>query len=375
MQILMMDEATASVDVDTDQLIQKVIREKFGHCTVLTIAHRLNTIMDSDKVLVMDNGDAAEFDTPVKLLQVRRLPLPAFCRLRCCPACACARASALTGSSSTVQDERSLFSGLVNKTGQNAARKLKDMAKASYGRLAELDPESTPRNALPTDANINANQLYSPEQTFLEVPDSDASDSDDDDAANRTHSQLLPPPIDMQALRMSKPPRPPSGETSRLSASSPGGRPSSAGGRRSSAGGRRSSGIMDPDGPIVRPRPSAELGATSVPPLNIAMSRRGSGASSQNEPGSARGSFSARPPLSARGSFSARSAGSVAGLAADSVLAHAAVGIGAGALPMDANGEVAYPWLTPDSMGLGPDDFQTAFSSGFYEGGNDSSAN
>lgn len=72
----MMDEATASVDVDTDQLIQKVIREKFGHCTVLTIAHRLNTIMDSDKVLVMDNGDAAEFDTPVKLLQVGPPPPP-----------------------------------------------------------------------------------------------------------------------------------------------------------------------------------------------------------------------------------------------------------------------------------------------------------
>lgn len=269
-----------------------------------------------------------------------------------------------------MQDERSLFSGLVNKTGQNAARKLKDMAKASYGRLAELDPDSTPRNALPTDANINANQLFSPEQTFLDAPDSDTSDSDgQDDATNRTHSQLLPPPVDLQALRQTKPPRPPSGEAPRLSTGS-------SGGRRSGGGGLRSSGIMDPDGPIVRPRGSAELGATPVPPLNIALSRRGSGTANQNEPVSARGgSFSARPSLSARGSFSARSAGSVAGLAADSVLAHAAVGIGAGALPMDGNGDVAYPWLTPDSMGLGPDDFQTAFSSGFYEGGNDSSTN
>lgn len=72
-QILMMDEATASVDLETDALIQRVIRDKFAHCTVLTIAHRLNTVMDSDKVLVMDAGRAAEFDRPHNLLQVRTL--------------------------------------------------------------------------------------------------------------------------------------------------------------------------------------------------------------------------------------------------------------------------------------------------------------
>lgn len=69
-QVLMMDEATASVDLETDALIQKVIRDKFAHCTVLTIAHRLNTIMDSNKVLVMDAGKAAEFNAPHILLQV-----------------------------------------------------------------------------------------------------------------------------------------------------------------------------------------------------------------------------------------------------------------------------------------------------------------
>lgn len=71
MQILMMDEATASVDLETDSLIQKVIRDKFANCTVLTIAHRLNTIMDSDQVLVMDAGRNAEFDSPHTLLQAR----------------------------------------------------------------------------------------------------------------------------------------------------------------------------------------------------------------------------------------------------------------------------------------------------------------
>lgn len=68
-KVLMLDEATANVDPHTDSLIQQTIRRKFASCTVLTVAHRLNTIMDSDKVLVMDKGRMAEFDHPHLLLQ------------------------------------------------------------------------------------------------------------------------------------------------------------------------------------------------------------------------------------------------------------------------------------------------------------------
>ncbi|KAL3283454.1 hypothetical protein HHI36_006598 [Cryptolaemus montrouzieri] len=68
-KILMLDEATANVDPQTDALIQKTIRRKFADCTVLTVAHRLNTIMDSDKVLVMDAGKVIEYDHPYTLLQ------------------------------------------------------------------------------------------------------------------------------------------------------------------------------------------------------------------------------------------------------------------------------------------------------------------
>ena len=67
-KVLVMDEATASIDNTTDALIQTMIRKNFGNATVLTIAHRLNTIMDSDRVLVLDDGRIVEFDTPEALL-------------------------------------------------------------------------------------------------------------------------------------------------------------------------------------------------------------------------------------------------------------------------------------------------------------------
>ncbi|XP_063977971.1 probable multidrug resistance-associated protein lethal(2)03659 [Diachasmimorpha longicaudata] len=68
-RILVLDEATANVDPRTDELIQKTIRSKFAECTVLTIAHRLNTVMDSDRILLMDAGQVVEFDHPHILLQ------------------------------------------------------------------------------------------------------------------------------------------------------------------------------------------------------------------------------------------------------------------------------------------------------------------
>ncbi|KAH9490363.1 Canalicular multispecific organic anion transporter 2 [Bulinus truncatus] len=67
-KIIVLDEATAAVDMETDDLIQKTIRTEFKSSTVLTIAHRLNTIMDYDRVIVMDKGKIKEMDSPQALL-------------------------------------------------------------------------------------------------------------------------------------------------------------------------------------------------------------------------------------------------------------------------------------------------------------------
>ncbi|XP_021067908.1 canalicular multispecific organic anion transporter 2 [Mus pahari] len=67
-RVLVLDEATAAIDLETDDLIQGTIRTQFEDCTVLTIAHRLNTIMDYNRVLVLDKGVVAEFDSPVNLI-------------------------------------------------------------------------------------------------------------------------------------------------------------------------------------------------------------------------------------------------------------------------------------------------------------------
>lgn len=97
--ILVMDEATANVDAETDKFIQKTIREKFSHCTVLTIAHRLHTVMDSDRVLVMDAGQVVEMDHPHVLLQ-----------------------------------KKGFLSDMVEKTGTGMAESLRKMAKDNYIR-------------------------------------------------------------------------------------------------------------------------------------------------------------------------------------------------------------------------------------------------
>ena len=68
-KIILLDEATANIDLQTEQMVQALIHAEFKNCTVITIAHRLQTIIQSDKVLFLGDGKAMEYDTPSALLE------------------------------------------------------------------------------------------------------------------------------------------------------------------------------------------------------------------------------------------------------------------------------------------------------------------
>ncbi|XP_024396529.1 ABC transporter C family member 2 [Physcomitrium patens] len=107
-KILVLDEATAAVDVGTDALIQKTIREEFKACTMLIIAHRINTIIDSDRILVMDAGRLVEIDTPEGLLS----------------------------------KDDSMFSSMVRSTGAANARYLQSIVKGEVDIKADLEQKA-----------------------------------------------------------------------------------------------------------------------------------------------------------------------------------------------------------------------------------------
>ena len=72
--ILVLDEATAAVDVETDAMLQTTLRTSmFNNRTIITIAHRINTILDSDRIIVLDKGEVREFDSPAELVRQKEL--------------------------------------------------------------------------------------------------------------------------------------------------------------------------------------------------------------------------------------------------------------------------------------------------------------
>uniref|UniRef100_A0A669CSF3 Cystic fibrosis transmembrane conductance regulator n=1 Tax=Oreochromis niloticus TaxID=8128 RepID=A0A669CSF3_ORENI len=117
-RILIIDEATANVDPRTDELIQKTIRDKFRECTVLTIAHRLNTIVDSDRILVLDAGKIHAYDEPYTLLQ----------------------------------DPTNIFYKMVQQTGKQEAAALLEAAKKAYDSRSR--PGLSNGHAVTADGNL-----------------------------------------------------------------------------------------------------------------------------------------------------------------------------------------------------------------------------
>lgn len=78
-KVLVLDEATASVDVETDRIVQETIRKEFYDRTILTIAHRIDTVLDSDRIIVLEKGKIKEFDTPQNLLDDKESLFYNFC--------------------------------------------------------------------------------------------------------------------------------------------------------------------------------------------------------------------------------------------------------------------------------------------------------
>ncbi|XP_047362116.1 ATP-binding cassette sub-family C member 4-like isoform X4 [Vespa velutina] len=124
-RIIVLDEATANIDSQTDELIQRTLRTKFVDYTVLCVAHRLNTIIDSNRIIVMDGGEIAEFDHPYELL--RNKP-------------------------------NGLFAQMVKNTGRIMSKNLLQQAEMAYRRDTKehnLDDISTE-----TEITLNTNQEY-----------------------------------------------------------------------------------------------------------------------------------------------------------------------------------------------------------------------
>ena len=137
-KIILVDEATASVDTDTDTLIQQTMAEAFEDATVLVIAHRLSTVMRSNRILVLDAGEVAEFDTPAVLAQK------------------------VDGS----------LRGLINETGPESASALIELAK--------LGPKGGRSKAFPSTENIGHNVTASAsnaEGATVHHPDSPATEA------------------------------------------------------------------------------------------------------------------------------------------------------------------------------------------------------
>ncbi|KAH6558767.1 hypothetical protein KP509_1Z046600 [Ceratopteris richardii] len=126
--VLVLDEATASVDVGTDALIQKTIREEFKSCTMLIIAHRLNTIIDCDRIMVLDAGQIKEMDTPRNLLA----------------------------------DKSSLFSKMVESTGYSNAEYLRGVAMGEIN----LDPQSNKQEKKIRSVGAPEKMEVAPEQVL-----------------------------------------------------------------------------------------------------------------------------------------------------------------------------------------------------------------
>ncbi|KAG1666954.1 hypothetical protein FOA52_004237 [Chlamydomonas sp. UWO 241] len=155
-RILMMDEATASIDLESDEAIQRAMRFMFAECTMLTIAHRLNTIMDSDQVVVLESGLVVEHGEPHALLQ----------------------------------DHTGAFGSFVDQTGRSSSRHLRSLASSASMRRAG----SRGKSVLGTGTFSPASSLRGNSGVQSSVPSSDPSSASRRHTMSRSFiaAQLIP---------------------------------------------------------------------------------------------------------------------------------------------------------------------------------------
>ncbi|ELP92088.1 canalicular multispecific organic anion transporter, putative [Entamoeba invadens IP1] len=156
-KILIMDEATASIDIQTDIMIQEMVRKNFTQCTVLTIAHRLHSIMDSNKVMVFDDGHLMEMDTPINLINNTTTIFNNLVQQSGCPDELTRLAKGETSIAETLKNtehkdeahqEHTETLALVEK--ENTVEK-SDTSSSDHSNLVDLKPINSP---MPVDCHI-----------------------------------------------------------------------------------------------------------------------------------------------------------------------------------------------------------------------------
>jgi len=154
-KIILLDESTASLSNDSDALIQLMIRQNFKDKTIITIAHRLNTIMDADKVIVLDKGEVVEYDSPKKLLE-----------------------------------SKGIFAGMVAATGPSSAEYLRKIAFGEISAIAALEEESesAPENIKAKKARKAKKE---PKKAIIEVEDEKPKKKSEEKPKKKSSSKKL----------------------------------------------------------------------------------------------------------------------------------------------------------------------------------------